>query len=89
MPERTPNLHGANTSFHKEVRNQPERRGRAAANAPPPPPVSWAGAVSPTPAITWENGRIATALTAPGNGAGGGARPRGACRSVRYFTGRW
>ncbi|GAA2584041.1 hypothetical protein GCM10010304_28140 [Streptomyces roseoviolaceus] len=34
MPEPTPNLYGANTGFHKEVRNQPERRGRAPTNAP-------------------------------------------------------
>ncbi|BDH08019.1 hypothetical protein HEK131_52460 [Streptomyces seoulensis] len=27
MPERTPNLHTANTAFHEEVRNRPERRG--------------------------------------------------------------
>ncbi|GAA4999437.1 hypothetical protein GCM10023257_49000 [Streptomyces hyderabadensis] len=34
MPEPTPNLHGANTALHKEVRNQPERRGRTVRNAP-------------------------------------------------------
>jgi hypothetical protein len=34
MPEPTPNLHAANTAFHKEVRNQPGRRGRTLTNAP-------------------------------------------------------
>ncbi|GHD54568.1 hypothetical protein GCM10010335_69090 [Streptomyces galbus] len=34
MPERTPYLYAANTDFHKEVRNQPRRRGRTRSNAP-------------------------------------------------------
>ncbi|BCL22786.1 hypothetical protein GCM10017668_46290 [Streptomyces tuirus] len=34
MPDPTPNLHAANTAFHKEVRNQPELRGRTPTNAP-------------------------------------------------------
>ncbi|GGV80068.1 hypothetical protein GCM10010228_51040 [Streptomyces massasporeus] len=34
MPEPTPNLYAANTAFHKEVRNQPEHRGRTPTNAP-------------------------------------------------------
>ncbi|GAA2446336.1 hypothetical protein GCM10010421_42350 [Streptomyces glaucus] len=35
MPEPTPNLYAANTGFHQEVRNRPERRGRTQRNAPP------------------------------------------------------
>ncbi|GAA0651733.1 hypothetical protein GCM10009535_32490 [Streptomyces thermocarboxydovorans] len=34
MPEPTPYLYAANTPLHKEVRNQPERRGRTVVNAP-------------------------------------------------------
>ncbi|GGR69106.1 hypothetical protein GCM10010252_03890 [Streptomyces aureoverticillatus] len=35
MPELTPDLYGADTTLHKEVRNRPARRGRVLPDAPP------------------------------------------------------
>ncbi|GHI05233.1 hypothetical protein Scel_35540 [Streptomyces cellostaticus] len=89
MPERTPYLHAANTPFHKEVRNQPEHRGRTMPNAPPAPPVSCVGGIPDGPLATWENGRIAADRQGRDMGCTTGAHTRGACRGVRYFTGRW
>ncbi len=58
-------------------------------NAPPPALLSGVGGVPAAPAITWENGRIAAAGAARGARACDGAATHGACRGVRYFTGRW
>src|SRR4051812_4841934 len=80
MPERTPYLHGANTPFHKEVRNQPERRGRTVPNAPSHAPMSWVGGTPGGTGTTWENGRIAADRPGLGTGRAARAPARGAYR---------
>ncbi len=90
MPERTPNLHGANTCFHKEVRNQPERGGRAIANAPPPVLLSWVGRhFRGTRDHLGERPDCSGGYGTGCHGARNGTRGVGARRGVRYFTGRW
>lgn len=58
-------------------------------NAPPRTSMSWVGGISGGPRITWENGRIAAEGRGPGRGVRDGRTGAGACRGVRYFTGRW
>src|SRR5689334_16102789 len=88
MPERTPNLHAPNTPFHKEVRNQPERWGRAESNAPSRTTPTGRDVRSTETGITWENGRIAAARQA-GAMAGRRGGPHTRCApGVRHLTRR-
>ncbi|GAB1327787.1 hypothetical protein ACE1SV_21260 [Streptomyces sennicomposti] len=71
MPEPTPNLHAANTGFHKEVGNRPVTQGRTNVNAPP---LAWVCDVRDVPhrsGTTCENGWN------PAPGAVTGTSPRG------------
>ncbi|GAA3855830.1 hypothetical protein GCM10023084_07220 [Streptomyces lacrimifluminis] len=102
MPEPTPNLYAANTTFHKEVRQPASGEGRATSNAPPK--VHGASGQRPATPLraTCENGQNPTARRAAAVGGAavkGGAfgRPtapgRALLHQVRggggYFTGRW
>ena len=58
-------------------------------NAPTRTPVSCVGGLPGEPLVTWENGRIAADRGGRDGGCTAAATAGGACRGVRYFTGRW